>query len=319
MAISPLTGSSNISLLENIKVQKIIENWQDTFQIDITEELGGYAEIQKYQCNQTQLKFFFPQDIAGSEKLYQQLQQFDWYYMADKWEYEVAISDLLDCNSVLEIGSGSGAFVKRGSGIGLNIRGIETNTAAVRIAQHNNIAVEKLDLKEAAKVYSNSMDAVCSFQVLEHLPDPKSFIELSLQILKANGKLIFAVPNANSFLKYKEYLLDLPPHHMSQWSQFTFKSLEQIFPLKLKKSLKEPLASCHVPDYIDSYSSYLRSISPAMKLFFNHYTLPFYLKILNSNLRKILTGQSLYVQFRKTDGMACLDEIGRSRVPPSNK
>jgi 2-polyprenyl-3-methyl-5-hydroxy-6-metoxy-1,4-benzoquinol methylase len=296
---SPLTGSNDVTLLTNIPTSQLIRDWQQTFQIDITNEIQGYPDIYLYQCNQTKLKFFAPSDIQGSSKLYEQLQKFDWYYMPYKWEHQVALRELLDCQKILEVGCASGSFVKLGIDVGLNIRGIELNEAAVRAAQEQNLPVEFLDLKEAATLYFESLDGVCSFQVLEHVPNPKEFINWSIQMLKPGGKLIYCVPNSKSFLQYQSNLLDMPPHHMLQWSEVSFKALEKIFPIKLEKAIFEPLASYHVSRYLDSYRIYFRSTSPLGKLFFNRYTLPCYKKCLNFGLRKLLIGQSLYVQFRK--------------------
>ena len=296
---SPLTGLPDVTLLKVINTVQLINDWKNNFKIDITEELYGEKEIYLYQCNQTKLKFFYPYYISGSSKLYEHLQKIEWYYMDNKWEYQVAIKNLLDCSSVLEIGSGLGAFVKLGIEKGLNIKGIELNKQAVELAQKKHLPVEFISLEKMAEWYPQSVDALCSFQVLEHISNPKDFIELSLQLLKHNGKLILCVPNSESFIKYQYNLLDMPPHHMTQWSISSFKSIEKIFKIQLEKIIKEPLALYHVSGYLHTYSNYFRSNFPAAKLIFNSRTLPVYAKLLNSGMRNILVGQSLYVQFRK--------------------
>jgi SAM-dependent methyltransferase len=239
-----------------------------------------------------------PFDITGSEMIYRSLQNFDWYYMPDKWEYQVALKEFSDCKDILEVGCGFGDFIKSGIEAGLNIRGIELNGAAVMAAQKSNLPVERLDLKEAANLYHESLDGVCSFQVLEHVPNPKDFIQWSIQMLKPGGKLIYCVPNSESFLKYQYNLLDMPPHHMLQWSEFSFRALEKIFPIKLEKLIFEPLAQYHVSAYLATYAKRFRATLLG-KLVFNHYTLPVYENCLSLGFRKLLKGQSLYVQFRK--------------------
>ncbi|MEH2437859.1 MAG: hypothetical protein V7K25_27135 [Nostoc sp.] len=74
---SPLTGKTDITWLKTIQVDTLINDWNQTFKIDITSELREYKEIHLYQCNKTKLQFFLPFDIAGSEKLYEQLQKID--------------------------------------------------------------------------------------------------------------------------------------------------------------------------------------------------------------------------------------------------
>ncbi len=299
MHASPLTSSEDITLISIIPSSQLINNWKEAFQIDITVELSDCEEIYLYQCNQTKLFFFEPSSATGSGWLYEQLQKFDWFYMTHKWEHKVALQDLRDCHNVLEVGCAFGSFVQAGLKAGLNIQGIELNKAAVEVAQSNGLPVQNLDLQEYADKYSDSLDALCSFQVLEHIPNPKDFLAWAIQTLKANGKLILCTPNAESFLKYQYNLLDMPPHHMTRWSEKTFRSLEKIFPIRLEKVAKEPLMPYQVSGYLSSYSGYFRSQSQLNKIWLNWYTLRFYEKAFQLGLRKYLTGQSLYVQFRK--------------------
>lgn len=298
--VSPLTGSKDITLIRTIESIQLIRDWQRDFNIDITAELQGHEQVYLYQCNQTYLKFFTPPDIAGSGKLYEQLQNFEWFYIPEKWEHKVALRNLSKYKQILEIGCAFGSFVQAGLKAGLDVTGIELNEAAVKVAQQKKLPVEYVNLQDFADSHPESADAVCSFQVLEHISNPKNFIELSLKVLKNNGILILCVPNSESFLKYQYTLLDMPPHHMTQWSEASFRSLEYLFPLKLEKVIREPLAKYHVTGYIASHASKLQLVSPWTKLFFNRYTLNTYKLLLNVGIRRFLTGQSLYIQFRKT-------------------
>lgn len=298
--VSPLTGLDDVTLLETIPAERLIRDWRDgRLQIDVTEELHGYKEIYLYQCNRTKLKFFYPPDVAGSDRLYEKLQRAKFYYMKDKWEHRVALEDLVGCERILEIGSGFGAFVQICIDRGLNIKGIELNEAAVVRAQQQGLPIERLSLEQAAELYNESFDAVCGFQVLEHVPNPRDFVNWSVKMLKSHGKLIYCVPNAESFLKYQYNLLDMPPHHMLQFSKDTFGVMQELFPLKLEKVRYEPLASYHTAGYIDSYGNHFCSRYDSAKILFNRYTIPFYKLCLNLGIRRLLVGQSLYVQFRK--------------------
>jgi 2-polyprenyl-3-methyl-5-hydroxy-6-metoxy-1,4-benzoquinol methylase len=296
---SPLTDSKDVTLLETIQAEQLILDWKKVLDIDVSGELSGHPEISLYQCNQTDLKFFLPVETAGSGKLYEQLQRFDWFYMPDKWEYEVALRDLRDCHAALEVGSALGDFIQAAMGQGLDVQGLELNEGAVRTAQSRNLPVLSVGLEEFSRSNPESQDAVCSFQVLEHVPNPKEFIEWCLRSLKPDGKLIFCVPNSESFLKHQYNLLDMPPHHMLRWSVSAFEALEQLFPMRLEKVIREPLASCHVCPYIHSYAHYFRSIHPWSRLMFNRFSLPVFERLLHLGLRRMAIGQSLYVVFRK--------------------
>ncbi|MDJ0661021.1 MAG: class I SAM-dependent methyltransferase [Crocosphaera sp.] len=297
--VSPLTGSSSVRLLERMPAQKLIDDWKLHTQLDITEELKGHPEIYLYQCEQTKLNFFAPLDTVGSGNLYAQLDKFEWYYSDDKWEYSLALQDLSGCNNVLEVGSGFGFFIEKAQSKGIKITGLELNEHAVKVAEDKQLPVKPLDLQNVAENAPESYDAVCSFQVLEHVSNPKDFIRWSVEVLKPGGKLILGVPNAHSFLKHQYCLLDMPPHHMTQWSAETFKSLENLFPIKLIKVKIEPLADCHVTGYLTSYRDYWCSVSPLGKFVFSEPAMSYYETILNQGLRKWFPGQTLYVEFKK--------------------
>jgi hypothetical protein len=91
----------------------------------------------------------------------------------------------------------------------------------------------------------------------------------------------------------------MPPHHMTRWSVRTFKSLENIFPLRLEKVRFEPLAEYHQKMFLDACINRYSSSRILRKIFFNRYTLPAYNLLLGSGLRKFVTGHSIYVCFRK--------------------
>jgi SAM-dependent methyltransferase len=299
MVISPLTNESQVSLLDEIPTSRLIADWNNAFSFDITEEFKGCEKILLYRCDKTGLKFFMPLTVAGSANLYAQLKKFDWYYMPWKWENAIAMNSLKGGDRILEVGCGVGAFVEKVHAKGFAIKGIELNPDAVETAQRKKLPVSETNLLDLANSEVEAFDVVCSFQVLEHLPDPKNFINSSLKILKKTGILIFSVPNSESFLKYQYNLLDMPPHHMTQWSEVSFRALERFFPVKLDKVFYEPLAAYHVSGYLNAYSQHYKAELKWLNLFFNRHTLPIFVTILKLGLKRFFRGQSIFVQFRK--------------------
>ena len=245
MVRSPLTGNQKVDYISNISSIDIIQEWKSRYEIDVSEEFRNIDTIHLYRCQESKLKFFMPLSVAASDRLYHELERFDWYYMEDKWEYEMAVRDLHGCKRVLEVGCGQGEFIERLiENDKFDVLGIEINERAVSRALKKGLPVVKTEIENINEF--GKFDGVCMFQVLEHIPQPKRFIEIILQNLKTGGVLIFSVPNADSFLKYSKLnILDMPPHHMTRWSTYTIRYLQHLFPVKLLKVSEEPLAQYH--------------------------------------------------------------------------
>src|SRR5215469_12624584 len=112
---SPLTGSERVRYLGRMPAQQLINDWHSQFGIDISSELKGVSEIISYRCVETGLVFFWPPSLAGTAKLYTQLQQAQGqgYYRAAKWEHDFALRQLESEDVVLEVGCGTGEFLER--------------------------------------------------------------------------------------------------------------------------------------------------------------------------------------------------------------
>lgn len=111
--VSPLVPSAPVRLLTKIPVPKLIDDWKSSLGIDIADLLEGIPEILLYRCQTSQVDFFMPPQAAAPAGLYEKLRNFDWYYMADKWEFTQALRDLAGHRRILEVGSGPGLFVER--------------------------------------------------------------------------------------------------------------------------------------------------------------------------------------------------------------
>jgi SAM-dependent methyltransferase len=246
---SPLTGRANASVLETKSAGELIDEWQKRFGIDIRGELNGAAEVTMYRCNDTGIRFFSPADIVGSAQLYAGLQQIDWYYRDEKWEQEYALDRMSATDKVLEVGCGTGGFLKMAGRRGIEVRGIEINAEAVTAANAEGLHAEHVLLSEFAAREPESVDFLCAFQVLEHVPDPLAFLTDCLKCVRPGGQMIFAVPNSTGYLRFQFEPLDWPPHHCARWSGQAFRYLCRLLPVRVASIAYEPVNDWSVEFY----------------------------------------------------------------------
>ncbi|NCR00508.1 MAG: methyltransferase domain-containing protein [Microcystis aeruginosa L211-101] len=241
--VCPLSGSANLVLRETIEVKALIKLYSRWGGVDISSEFLDLETINFYHCLDSDLKFFHPL-VTGSESFYQELQKFNWYYMDDKEEYDYACRYIKDNDIILEVGCGKGAFSRKIQTS--SYTGLEFSKDAIEIASKASIKI----INQSVEIHSNShlesYDVVCSFQVLEHVSNPKSFIESCLKCLKKGGLLIISVPSDDSFIgSLKNNVLNMPPHHVTRWSDKALQYVADRFCLKLIDIHHEKLADIH--------------------------------------------------------------------------
>lgn len=126
---------------------------------------------------------------------------------------------------IMDIGAGTGDFVKYAQDRGWEAYGVEPNETARERAHAKGVAVYSNISVQQEAVY----DAVTMWHVLEHLPDLEDQIRAISQTLKPGGTLILAVPNYKSldakYYKSNWAAYDVPRH---VW-HFSRGSIESIF------------------------------------------------------------------------------------------
>ena len=141
--------------------------------------------------------------------------------------------------NVLDVGAGTGDFLKVCKDNAWNVSGIEPSLEARNIAQKKGVI-----LKENLLEFKNiKFDVITLWHVLEHVENLSEYISILHSLLADNGRLIIAVPNFKSddANYYKEFwaAFDVPRHlwHFSQTSIFKLFSevnmvVEKTIPMK---------------------------------------------------------------------------------------
>ena len=132
--------------------------------------------------------------------------------------------------SILDWGCGVGEYVKELSDLGYDAVGFERNSEIVNHA--NNILYQRTLLTDSIKEIDRQFDFVLAIQVLEHLPNPLSFLISLREYMHVRSKVIVYVPNMNFFRIRKDFVNgnlpdgNYPPHHLTFWSK---RSLVDLF------------------------------------------------------------------------------------------
>lgn len=119
-----------------------------------------------------------------------------------KGKFDKNTSNLHKDFTLLDIGCGTGLFLKSCTDAGLNVSGIDVSQNALNFAMDNynlDVSDKKLDdlLNEGRKY-----DMITMWHVLEHIINPVEELKKVKGILKEGGLLIVEVPNLNS-IKFK--------------------------------------------------------------------------------------------------------------------
>jgi len=140
---------------------------------------------------------------------------------------------------VLDIGCGTGDFLKIAQEYKWNIAGVEPNAQARKIAS-DKTGIEIQNNDWLATIDDHSFDAITMWHVLEHVPNLPAQIASLKRIIKLNGTIFIAVPNFKSHdanhYKEKWAAYDVP-RHLWHFSQKSIKGLFQKENLKVVKIL----------------------------------------------------------------------------------
>lgn len=115
-----------------------------------------------------------------------------------------------DRRKVLDIGSGAGLFLKVGNERGWNCLGIEPSIQGVKHSRDLGLNVRKGLFNKSMAYEIGTFDVIHMNDVLEHLPNPKEFLQLVYECLNPNGILCISVPN------------DFNPFQKALWESMNF-------------------------------------------------------------------------------------------------
>lgn len=245
---SPL-GAFKARLCDEIVVAPLVERYSAKLNVDVGQYFGDRRRIGIYECEKTKYRFYYPFDLAGDGAFYEALNAQHSYHSEWKVEFQFA-KDLARTigrdAKILDVGCGYAAFLSALKLAGhSDIHGLEFNQRAVEIGLSKGMSVSGEAIADHAQRNSERYDLVTCFQVLEHISNPRSFLESIVAVTKKGGKIVIAVPNNEPFFAglHVNALTNLPPHHMGLWSIESLRNLERIFSIKLLRHQYDQVVS----------------------------------------------------------------------------
>jgi 2-polyprenyl-3-methyl-5-hydroxy-6-metoxy-1,4-benzoquinol methylase len=122
--------------------------------------------------------------------------------------------------NILDVGAGTGDFLKVCKNNSWNVLGTEPSLEARTIAAQKGISLDS----DLSNIKNKKFDVISLWHVLEHVENLQEYISKLENLLAEDGRLIIAVPNFKSYdsIYYKEHwaAFDVPRHlwHFSQTS-----------------------------------------------------------------------------------------------------
>jgi 2-polyprenyl-3-methyl-5-hydroxy-6-metoxy-1,4-benzoquinol methylase len=253
----PACGGSSFEALEKVDAagqHALYAPGNDAIQMHLTEAAAATAlDYQMFRCNRCALEFCAPLKAPTS----------NWYGIAysysypdlerpqnqgdpgDRWDFDAVIRRVRPGQKLFEIGCGPGKFLEKCRASGIEAQGVDFMEGAVRecIAKGLRANLERVGGDSLPPPVAG-FDHISSFQVLEHLDNPRSLFEKASGLAGKHCHLWLSVPSDRRPSRHfgERDFLDQPPHHMSRWTPAAFSAIGAQAGWKLAEILYEPMS-----------------------------------------------------------------------------
>lgn len=156
-----------------------------TSNIPLEKEIGGYYQSEEYVSHSNSSKGLI-------NYLYLKVRSFT---LKQKMRW---IHKRINKGVLLDIGSGTGHFLKQAKESGWEVRGLEPDAQARKIAK----SINGLDLEPIESLYTSengAYDVLTMWHVLEHVYHLEEDVNQLSKLIKSGGFIYIAVPNRNSY------------------------------------------------------------------------------------------------------------------------
>ena len=176
--------------------------------------------------------FAWAEPYVGGDQMFYALATPDTNYPHDRWEFRrtIAALDRLPTTSgaeLLEIGGGRGQFLRQLIAKGWPpscLSAIEFSEAGRQSIEQLGVSAQAIDVRTLP---GNALfDAICMFHVLEHMDGLDELFASFARLLRTQGHLFLAVPEATWTERNETtgLLIDMAPEHIGRWQMSAFQA-----------------------------------------------------------------------------------------------
>ncbi|HYP57430.1 MAG TPA: class I SAM-dependent methyltransferase [Beijerinckia sp.] len=215
--LCPVTGEPASRHVQWISTRLLTDLWRIEFGVDVRPSFGTIDRLGLWEspCG----LYFVDPPREGTSEFYERF-----YARMGAWglfpgdprrvEYELAAKKVAAGAKVLDVGCGAAHF--RRYLAHAQYTGLDPNFAS----KTPDADVRGETLEDHVSRHAGSYDAVCAFQVLEHLSNPAAFFMQMVQAAKPGGLIIIGVPLIPSAItRIPNFLVNAPPHHLTWWTE----------------------------------------------------------------------------------------------------
>jgi SAM-dependent methyltransferase len=213
----PITGEPAARLVQWVSCDFLARLWRVIFKVDARPSLGEQQRIGLWE-SPTGLYFFDP-ILPGDDTFYTQFYTGPHDAVIFRHAYKLAAQRIAPGDRVLDVGCGNASFravIPHANYVGLDpvfggIGDVHKETLSHHLGEHSGV-----------------YDAVCAFEVLEHLASPVQLFADMVRAARPGGLVIVSVPHVPSALtRIPNNILNAPPHHLTWWTEQALRALAE--------------------------------------------------------------------------------------------
>jgi SAM-dependent methyltransferase len=182
-----------------------------------------------YECPKCQVQFWMPFKSPGV-KYYKSTSEIRYYQKPERFYHKVFLKRhrFSPSTKILDLGCGTGEFLNELKK-SCEVFGVDINETATNVAK--NVFKIKNIYPMSCEEFFNlpdlpKYDVITFFEILEHLDNPREFINKIKLLLKPNGFIAMSIPSRERFLA-NFCRWDFPPGHLTRWDRKSIQNFLQ--------------------------------------------------------------------------------------------